>query len=356
MSIEHIIHLADLHIGSGKRSQEYRDVFDKLHEVISSYNKCLVVIAGDIFHHKDKYSGDDIDDFKYLITKINHPIIIIPGNHDANLNDLMATDLLSPIVDIRPNVYYWRNSGWYECVGVLFYHLSVFDESTGAEVDAIFDEIGARGAIVLYHGMVNGATFGTHVAKETRVSTSALAKAKLVLLGDIHEHQFIGSNAAYSGSLIQQNLAESYSKGVLEWNLKTLVGRFIPIENSRGFVKIDLRGKSFEQCEQIIANIKTPEVMHKVNVVMDTNDTECNLLADSIRTKLGRIDFLSKVVTNTPLNPVDDVTDSLMEILISRGATEEQIHNITSSHREKIASYQCRKWYVKEMTWGNLFA
>jgi len=59
--ITHIIHIADLHIRSGdtakSRYSEYEIVMNRIVEDLSSYihilNKnAIIVIAGDIFHHK----------------------------------------------------------------------------------------------------------------------------------------------------------------------------------------------------------------------------------------------------------------------------------------------------------------
>src|SRR3989338_1686350 len=84
-----IIHISDIHIGSGKRSKEYRDIFDKLGNEVSKIKPIFVCITGDIFHHKVRYSGEDVDDFYYLMKKISSivPIIMIPGNHDMNMNN-----------------------------------------------------------------------------------------------------------------------------------------------------------------------------------------------------------------------------------------------------------------------------
>ena len=92
-----LIHISDIHIGSGRRSKEYREIFDKLENEIKLVNPEIICITGDIFHYKVKYSGEDVDDFYYLMRKLSNEnearspterqIIIIPGNHDMNMND-----------------------------------------------------------------------------------------------------------------------------------------------------------------------------------------------------------------------------------------------------------------------------
>ncbi len=350
----YILHIADLHIGSGLRSVEYRKVFDNLFMAIETHpgrEQMMVVIAGDIFHHKTRYSGEDIEDFNYLMNGLKkRPIIIIPGNHDANLNAKERTDLISPL--ITPNIHYWKQSGRYNLHGIDFYHISVFDDSTVTEIDTMAPTL--QNTIVLYHGMINEAKFGSFTAKDTRISSNIVTSCRLLIAGDIHQHQFIATNAAYSGSLIQQNSSESTTKGVVIWDLTNNTGRFIQIENNSGFIRMDLRGKSKAVVERELANLVIPNDILKVSIITDVGDLDIDEQIAAIKNKTGQVDRVNRCFQQT-ISPSSDITETLGEILLAAGATEDQFDEIVTMHAGKIGSYECKKWHVGAMQWDNMF-
>ena len=353
--IKYIIHIADIHIGSGPRSAEYRQVFAKLiNSVRTAYAPAntIIVIAGDIFHHKIKYSGDDIADFNVLLNGLSsYHIIVIPGNHDANLNDRDKSDLLSPIIN-NPNIHYWKDSNYYTLDNCKFYHISVFDDSPTSQLETLASREENRSTILLYHGMVNGAKFGKHTVKDSRITATILNSFKLVLLGDIHQQQFITPTVAYPGSLIQQNVAESSEKGYLVWDLETLTGTFIQIPNDSGFIRLDIRGKTNDQVRDMITSTPKFDNMLKVSVITD-NEDDTNLTG--IREKFGRLDRVNRVVENKIVNPAEDLTETMGEILINLGATDEQLEEITTMHVKRIHGYECNKWTVTSLRWDNMF-
>ena len=91
----------------------------------------LIYIGGDIVHGKLDTSPEEVRmvaNFFLSLCKIS-PTIIIPGNHDCNLNNKSREDTLSPIVDlvvrINPNLHYWKKSGVYTIDDVDFGVLSI---------------------------------------------------------------------------------------------------------------------------------------------------------------------------------------------------------------------------------------
>ena len=53
-----------------------------------------------------------------------------------------------------------------------------------------------------------------------------------VLLGDVHERQFLTDTIAYSGSLIQQNFGETIDKhGLIKWDLYNYTNECIYLKN-----------------------------------------------------------------------------------------------------------------------------
>jgi len=379
-NIKHIIHIADIHIGSSpSRGAEYKIIFDRLKARIAAYppGTTLIVIAGDIFHNKVRYSGDDVALFNYLMFALSaYKVIIIPGNHDCdNLYNHDNENLISPVIDQRyPNVLFWPKSGAYEYAGLKFIHISVFDNSdTGAiaKLTAQFPD-----AIGLYHGEVNGTKYGTHTCHSSRITRELLDSLPMWILGDIHERQFVTPRAAYSGSLIQQNMSETPNKGGLIWNLTTLTAEPFDLHNDYSLIKIDLCGKSAAEMDVAIANmVKSP---HIVKLTIVTDYTDQSMIAaqiDAIRTKFGRIDQIKTKKTRRAGIPAPeatgglelaaiDVSESLREILTANhgeAATgtfrlrPEEIEEIITDYKSQAIVHRCKKWRLKSMRWSNYF-
>lgn len=339
----YIVHIADIHIGSNsERSNEYRAVFDELGVLCSMIKNKIIVIAGDIFHNKTKYTGSDVDDFKYLIQKLGSDIIIIiPGNHDVNMNDPDNIDLLTPLVCNYTNVMYVKKSGSFKINDINFYHHSVFDNNK----IPLYDD-----HILLYHGFIDGAKFGTYTQSQTKINKQVMSKYKLVLAGDIHQHQFITNTVAYPGSLIQQNVSETHDKGFILWNLNTLTGQFIKVENQKRILRVDLRGKSKQEAEDTIKSIKyNKNEITRVNLITDANDIIKQEQAELIKSKLGRLDGLSWL----PKINNDPISISVLEnILTEHNANEKQKNYVMNAFSKKIT--ENNKWTVLNLSWDNL--
>ena len=372
MSLRYIAHLADIHIGSGDRREEYLEVFDQLAERLKDFpypSQLVVVIAGDVFHYKTKYSGEDVFLFNKLLDNLSRfPIIVIPGNHDANLNDSSRIDLITPLIQ-RPNVHYLRDTTEFELGGLKFYHVSVFDTSGREQLE----RLDLSGKILLYHGMVDGARFGKHIARDTRVSPAVLVKPILALLGDIHEQQFISATAAYAGSLIQQNLGESQDKGFILWDVEKRRGSPVLIPNRRGFIKIDLRGVPAAEVGSVLDRIRRPDEVLRVGLITDATDAEYEEQIRQVREKFTRVDKISVALQPAPvaslaspvpesvpeapsgrLSPANTILETLEELLKDAGAAPEQIDEIIKMHKEHLA-YNFRRWNIISAKWDNLY-
>ena len=94
MIINKVYHLADLHIRNLQRHKEYKLVFNKFLKQVKQDNieDSLIYIAGDIAHAKTEMSPELIDQLSRLFKNLSDivPTIIIAGNHDCNLNNLMV--------------------------------------------------------------------------------------------------------------------------------------------------------------------------------------------------------------------------------------------------------------------------
>ena len=133
--IDKIYHISDIHIRLQKRHDEYKKVFSNLYKQLKEdvgKSKCVIVITGDILHSKTELSPECVSitaDFFQKLSKIM-PLIIMAGNHDANINNNNRLDSLTPIVEkviSKSQCYYLRQSGYYRFGNIVFGLTSVFD-------------------------------------------------------------------------------------------------------------------------------------------------------------------------------------------------------------------------------------
>ena len=246
--IKTIAHLADIHIRKLHRFVEYRQVFKTLYKQLKQLKPDLIYIGGDIVHGKLDTSPEEVRmvaNFFLSLCKIA-PTIIIPGNHDCNLNNKSREDTLSPIIDlvqqIVPNLHYWKQSGVYTIDDIDFGVMSIFDhDKEGNQLTTGLpnpDDLENKHKIALFHGGVDKHLYDNGFAvTDERVKLSDFQGYDLVLLGDIHKKQFLDEDGrvGYPGSLIQQNYSEDPSHGFLLWDVETHSAEYHQVKNDYGY-------------------------------------------------------------------------------------------------------------------------
>jgi len=245
--IKTIAHLADIHIRKLHRFVEYRQVFKKLYKQLKELKPDAIYIGGDVVHGKLDTSPEEVRmvaNFFLELCKIA-PTIVIPGNHDCNLNNKSREDTLSPIVDlvqkITPNLHYWKKTGVYNMDNIDFATLSIFDiDKEGKQrTDTIPNPKDLKNtSIALFHGGVDKHFYDNGFqVQDDRVTNDTFAGYDMVLLGDIHKRQFLNEEKtiAYPGSLIQQNYSEEPSHGFLLWDVETKKATYHEVENDYGY-------------------------------------------------------------------------------------------------------------------------
>ena len=245
--IKTIAHLADIHIRKLHRFVEYRQVFKKLYKQLKDLKPDAIYIGGDVVHGKLDTSPEEVRmvaNFFLELCKIA-PTIVIPGNHDCNLNNKSREDTLSPIVDlvqkITPNLHYWKKTGVYNMDNIDFATLSIFDiDKEGKQItDTIPNPKDLKNtSIALFHGGVDKHFYDNGFqVQDDRVTNETFAGYDMVLLGDIHKRQFLNEEEtiAYPGSLIQQNYSEEPSHGFLLWDVEKRKATYHQVENDYGY-------------------------------------------------------------------------------------------------------------------------
>jgi len=234
LRIEKVFHLADIHIRLQSRFQEYQTVFHSLYASLRKEQRpSVIVIAGDILHSKTELSPECIlvttDFFRNLSALF--PTFVIMGNHDALLNNPDRIDSISAIIRDKhlPDFYYLLDSGYYRYENLVFGVSSLRDGKFMDGRDIVGDDL-VR--IALYHGGVDRFSTNQGFQMEGSLSCSDFEHYNYVMLGDIHKHQHLRPNIAYSGSLVSQNFGETDpDHGLIEWDLVTDTSRFLRIEN-----------------------------------------------------------------------------------------------------------------------------
>jgi len=231
--VKTIAHLADIHIRKLHRFVEYRQVFKNLYKQLRELKPDAIYIGGDVVHGKLDTSPEEVRMVANFFLELCDiaPTIIIPGNHDCNLNNKSREDTLSPIIDlvkkITPNLHYWKQSGVYTLDNVDFGVMSIFDiDKEGNQItDNLPNPHNLNGdvRVALFHGGVDKHFYDNGFqVEDDRVKVDTFQGYDMVMLGDIHKRQFLDveERVGYPGSLIQQNYSEDPSHGFLLWDLE----------------------------------------------------------------------------------------------------------------------------------------
>ena len=274
--IKKIAHLADIHIRKLHRFVEYRDVFNRLYKKLKDVKPDMIYIGGDVVHGKLDTSPEEIRmlaDFFLNLSKIC-TTVVIPGNHDCNLNNKSREDVLSPVVDlvqkINPNLLYWKKTGVYELGGCQFGLLSVFDITKDNKPNVRnlpkAKDIKGKNKIALYHGSVGTFEVDTGLKmSDDSIGVQDFNGYDMVLLGDIHKRQFLNKEEtiAYCGSLIQQNFAEAPEHGFLLWDVDKRKSEFIQIENDYGYKTIRVEDGEVKSKMSFVPRFGNLKVKHR---------------------------------------------------------------------------------------------
>ena len=251
-----LVHLSDHQIRNFQRHDEFRKSQDFLYDSLREKKPDVIVFVGDLAHGKTHISPELVQMISNYLSSLASiaPLILIPGNHDLNLNNLSRLDTLTPIVEAlrNRNIYYYKDSGVYRLPNGLNGNVVVFsclDDKWPLveDVKQKIDPINNQFSIGLYHGMVNGAVLQNGMIVEDCQYTTkqSLEIVDYLMMGDIHRQQFLDDEkrAAYCGSYPQQSFGEGLNKGYLLWDIESKDKHkveFIKLPNVHPYYIIDL--------------------------------------------------------------------------------------------------------------------
>ena len=376
--IRKIFQVSDIHIRNFKRHDEYRRVFEKLYDYIRQNftQEDLICLTGDIVHAKTDVTPELVEEVQTFLKNLADigRVLLIPGNHDANLNNDHRMDALTPIVNAlnHPNLTYLKKTCALDIYenNVTFYHWSVFDSHTEYP-KCVRTEDDFK--ICLYHGPVSGTVtesgFGLF---DNDVKVEDFEGFDLVLLGDIHKTQFLNEakTIGYPGSLVQQNHAESLVHGIYVWDLATKSAEFVEIENDTAFYTIEVDAGVYQPLP------KLPKNLYLRVKYRNTDQSEIKRIVAEIKqehnvleTSLMKIrDFTTSSNENKKLN-VHDVRDIdyqntlLVDFLKEKYDLDDQsikdiceINKIVNNALPKSEVPRNSIWIPKTFEFSNMFS
>lgn len=211
--IDRIIHFSDLHIKLFKDHDLYRNILKQAFSEWSSINPDRIVFTGDLVHSKNQLTPELIEMLRWVLTSCAEIAItiIIPGNHDALINNIERLDSLTPIISSldNPNIIYYKDRGIYEDDNVSWCVYSQFQGNIPPDIHL------AKGyKIGLFHGPINGlkTDLGFDFGEEA-YDINKFDGLDVVLCGDIHKRATFnisnGKKGIMIGSTIQNNMGES---------------------------------------------------------------------------------------------------------------------------------------------------
>lgn len=258
-NIEYVIHVSDIHIRTGdlekSRYIEYEDVFKEFIFSVSKLDnleKTVLVITGDIFHHKGKIEPSGIKLSQSLLTSLLNytDVLMICGNHDyrqdsPDIPDMIETiyeNYINQTVKTKHKAFYLNRTGYYHYNNISFSVVNIKDtlkkyNTVGRNEEEIVFPPKVKEAhidynIALFHGTMFFNSYHLDWFKDY----------EYVMMGDNHTVQWSNDKDmlwGYAGSLIQQDFGERFMEhGYLVWRLKEKQISFYNVFNDYGFCSV----------------------------------------------------------------------------------------------------------------------
>jgi len=257
-TIEYVIHVSDIHIRTGdlekSRYTEYEDVFKEFIDSVSkleNLEKSVLVITGDIFHHKGKIEPSGIKLSQSLLTSLLNytDVCMICGNHDyrqdsPDIPDMIETiyeNYINQTVNTKHKAFYLNRTGYYHHNNIAFSVVNIKDTLKK------YNTVGRNETTMVFPPRTPDLTYNIALFHGTMFYNSYqldwFEGYEYVMLGDNHTMKWSMEKDkmlwAYAGSLIQQDFGERFmDHGYLVWKLKDKTIDFYNVFNDYGFCSV----------------------------------------------------------------------------------------------------------------------
>ena len=384
--ISHIFHVSDIHI-LDKNYKNIRNSWKRLVSDIVSFrnNKAniLLVITGDIFEFKTHMNSDDVHIFYELIMQLEMNqirTVIIPGNHDYNINSKCAQDNISILLGQEcgsrdaPNIGglelspLWKyvqcypKTGIYTIENIQFYVYSPIDK-----VIPQILEVEGKVKIALLHEPVISAKFdNSAIIYNGRFKQDDFTNYDIVMMGDIHHPQFLAPNMAYAGSFVQKNKGEGLNHGYILWDICARAGNHIWIPLKEIALKIVAKDNKFvAPLPEIVAEITYLGFIYK-DCSADWLKSAAIIIREKYKrpiTQIIRHDSTQKLkidIANTLQMDTSKFshTNLIIQMLQKSNTNDAMISRVLDYHNRFLQNRQlCPtvRYYIKYLSWSNVF-
>jgi DNA repair exonuclease SbcCD nuclease subunit len=258
--IKKLVHFSDLHLKLFKDHDLYRGILNVMLENFREIKPDRIIFTGDLLHSKNQLTPEVIEISSWVLTECSlvAKTILIPGNHDALINNNDRLDSITPIVDNlnNPNIVYYKNRGVYEDENVSWCVYSQFQGNIPPEINT-----GLGFKIGLFHDPVAGLTTDLGFTFEDGYSRLNFADLDVLLCGDIHKRSVFtipsGGKGIMIGSLIQQNYGETIKHhGYGIYDVPTNDYTFHDIKNESPFLFFEISDiNDIESGKEILLNL-----------------------------------------------------------------------------------------------------
>lgn len=287
MEIQYVFHISDIHIKMDNVKNIKNSFIKLIKDIIKiGVDRSVLVIVGDVFENKTYLTTDEIYIFYWMMEglkekKIN--TIIIPGNHDYNINSNFIKNNIDVLIRNLSNIVCLSATQIYSLGGVNFHIFSPIDKQR--------PELCTSGInIALLHEPVNGACYDNGEAiTGGRFSVNDLSDFDYVMLGDIHKPQFLKPHIAYSGSFVQKNKGEGLNHGYILWDLSNKTAEHIFIPLLEVYLKIEARDN---QCDMPTLN-ENQSVRYITFLHYNCTDAYVKKMIKEIKDKYG---FINRII------------------------------------------------------------
>lgn len=253
--IKKILHLADIHIRTFKRHDEYQEQFEKFYDLAEQEKPDRIVIAGDLVHQKIQLSPEAVNMVYTFLTRCSEiaKTIVLIGNHDFLVGNKDRMDSITPIITAmkNPNIVYFDRSICYEDENVVWVPVSLKDDNKFPECFDPKKKLKDKTYIGLFHSPLTGIKTDLGFTFGDVYSLDNFNGLDWVLCGDIHKRQVIKEESPIIimvGSMIQQNFGEVITAhGYCSINLDDKTYNFIDIPNDYGYYQFKI--KSIDELE-----------------------------------------------------------------------------------------------------------
>jgi DNA repair exonuclease SbcCD nuclease subunit len=200
MNVNYIVHSADIQIRNTSRYHEFKTVLSNTVEMIKKLQPLCFVIAGDFFHSRLILSPESISLGRWFLKELIKytKVVIIPGNHDININAKNRLDGISFLVeDLNSDkIIYYKKNGIYDYDNnIKFGVFSMLDEPDTYPIK--FKKEEGYKYIALYHGTIAGAKTDLGRILDDGDKVDMFENYDMVMLGDIHCLQTVGEKFDY---------------------------------------------------------------------------------------------------------------------------------------------------------------